>query len=449
VRFLDGPDAVPTLELAHGVGGRQDLPIPFGAALAGAALALVVSFLVLGLAWRTPRLRGGAGGWPVPSGWQAAADAPLTRGLLATAGLLGAAYVAAAALLGPDDARNPTAGAVYVLLWVGVPLLSAVVGPVWRLLNPLRTVHLAVARVLHVPVADGLRPLPAGVGYWPAAAGLLAFVWLELVAPERDTTAVIRLFFALYCVAHLLAALVYGSGWFARGDAFEVYSTLVGRLSVLGRRGDGRLVLRSPLEGLDSTPAGPGLVVLVCVLLGSTAYDGMSNAPFWVRFAQSGALPATVSATAGLLGAVCLVLLAYVAAARLAGGLGHVDRARMPARFAHAVVPIALGYVVAHYYSLFVLESQQTMIRLSDPLGTGADWLGTRDRAVDSRLVTPGGVATLQVTAVVAGHVLGVVAAHDRAVRVFPRAQAVAGQLPLLVLMVAYTLTGLWLLFAG
>jgi hypothetical protein len=442
--------AEPGWVLAHGIGGRQDLPVPFGAALAGATAALVVSFAVLALAWREPRFSVPDAGRAIPPPVQSLCDAPLLRVLLRAVGLAATGYVAVAAILGPDDALNPTAGVVYVLFWVGVPVSSVLLGPVWRLVNPLRTLHRGLALLLRLP-GEGLRPVPARLGYWPAAISLLAFVWLELAAPQRDTTAVLRLFFALYAVVHLAAALVFGHRWFDRGDGFEVYSTLLGRLAVLGRRGDGRLVLRTPLRGLDATPPASGLAAVVCVLLGSTGYDGLSNAPFWLRLTQASGWPAATVATAGLLGAIGVVLAAYVgavrAAARLAGR--RAGRAALPGLFAHSVVPIALGYVVAHYYSLFVLESQRTVIRLSDPLGTGADLLGTADRGVDARFVTPSGVATLQVLAVVTGHVLGVVAAHDRAVREFPRTQALAGQLPLLVLMVGYTLAGLWLLFAG
>ena len=110
----------------------------------------------------------------------------------------------------------------------------------------------------------------------------------------------------------------------------------------------------------------------------------------------------------------------------------------------------AVGYVVAHYLTLLVLEGQNTLVLLSDPLGTGADWLGTGDRLVDRSLANqPTLVATLQVSAVVVGHVLGIVSAHDRSVRLFPRRAALVGQLPLLAVMVLYTIGGLLLLFAG
>jgi hypothetical protein len=146
---------------------------------------------------------------------------------------------------------------------------------------------------------------------------------------------------------------------------------------------------------------------------------------------------------------VALVTSAFFLAAAVAGRGSGLRPVRFAAEFAHTLVPIVLGYVVAHYWSLLVLAGQSTVIRLSDPLGTGADWLGTADHGVDGRLADPGFVAVLQVCAVLLGHVIGVVLAHDRAVRLLPRNRAVAGQVPLLLLMVAYTVGGLSLLFGA
>jgi hypothetical protein len=110
---------------------------------------------------------------------------------------------------------------------------------------------------------------------------------------------------------------------------------------------------------------------------------------------------------------------------------------------------VALGYFLAHYYSLLILVGQETVIKLSDPLGTGADWLGTGNRGVDAALVTPTGGGDASGRRDLDGHLLGVVAAHDRAMRLVPPAYAVRAQLPLLALMVAYTVGGLLLLFAA
>ena len=438
--------------LAHGIGGRQDLPVPFSFALIGAVLALLVSFVALGALWRTPRFDGPHAGTPLAPGVQRVVDAPATRWALRVLGLAVGAYVLVAAVFGPDLATNPTAAVVYVLLWVGIVPASLLIGPAWRLVNPLRTLHRLIAEILRTPATQGLRPLPARLGWWPAAVGLLAFTWLELAAPDRATLPVLRTWFGLYIGVTMFAAALYGSGWFDRGDAFEAYSTLIGRLAPFGRREDGRLVARSPLQSLDTVRPEPGLVAVVVVLIGSTAFDGLSNSPAWIRAVQ-GNVDATLAATVGLLCTIGIFGLAYYVATSLAGILAGplvpVSRRALPGLFAHSLIPIAVGYVVAHYFSLFVFEGQRALIQLSDPLGTGANVLGLSGREVDYGVLSPTVIAVVQVLAVVIGHVIGVVSAHDRAVRLFPPRAAVAGQLPLLALMVAYTLAGLTLLFAG
>jgi len=441
--------------LAHGVGSRQDLPIPFSYALVGAVVALVVSFAALGWLWREPRLTGRAAGRPVPVRLQRLLDSAGFRWALRILGLLLVGFVVMAAVFGPDLATNPTATWVYVLFWVGLVPVSILFGPVWRQLNPLRTIHRGIAVLLGTPPEQGLRPLPARLGYWPAAVSLLAFTWLELVAPDRTTLPVLRAFFAVYFVVHLMAAVVYGSHWFDRGDGFEAYSTLLGHLSLLGRRFDGRLVIRSPFNSLDSLAPAAGLVATISVMLGSTAYDGFSNSPAWIRFSTESDLSTRQAGTLGLLGFILLVLVTYSVATWLAGVLGRQRDLEseswrgLPTAFAHSIIPIAAGYLIAHYFSLLVFEGQHALIYASDPLGRSWNLFGTAERGVDFTAVSVTTIAVVQVLAIVIGHICGVVSAHDRAVRLFPRRQAVAGQLPLLFLMIGYTVGGLLLLFAG
>ena len=447
--MVRSPDV--TTLLAHGIGGRQDLPIPFAFAVAGAALALLVSFVVLAVAWRVPRLDGDAHGRPLPSWVTTAVDSPALRWVLRAVGLLLVGYTAMAAYLAPDLATNPTAGLVYVVFWLGLIPASFLLGPVWRELNPIRTIHLLLARATgSTPEEAGLRPLPPWLGAWPAAAGLFAFAWLELVAPDRATTPVIRIFFTAYLGVHLLGAVVFGSRWLDRGDAFEVFSQLIGRLSPFGRRPDGRIVVRNPLANLAGLTPAPGLAAVVCVLLGSTAYDSLTGSPSFVRWYQSSPLGTTGAGTIGLLGAVLVVGAAFGLATALAGRATGLPSRSMPGALAHTIVPIALGYLVAHYLTLFVLEGQRAMVAISDPFSDGSDWFGTAGRGVDLSILSHQTmIASIQVGAIVIGHVLGAVAAHDRSVAIFRPGRVVAGQLPLMVLMVAYTVTGLLLLFAA
>lgn len=435
--------------LAHGIGGRQDLPVSFSLVLVGAVVALVVSFAALGLLWRESRLRGGAAGRPVPPVVQRFLDSTGFRWLLRVVGLLLTGFVAFAALFGPDLATNPAATWVYVLFWVGLVPASLLFGPVWRQLNPIRTIHLIITRALKIPPARGPFPYPRRLGYWPAAVSLLSFTYLELVVPDRTSTGVLVLYFLLYLQVQLTAAILFGSHWFDFGDGFEVYSSLVGRLSPLGRRDDGRLVLRNPLNGLDALKPASGLVATVCVLLGSTAYDGFSSTTIWVRTITSSSLPPETLGVLGLVGFIAAAYVTYSIAISLAGTLGGSSARGLPGKFAHSIIPIAVGYVIAHYFSFLVFEGQDAVILASDPLTNGSNLFGTANWKINYTILSASTIAVVQVVAIVLGHIIGVIAAHDRAVRLFPPRQAVAGQLPLLVLMIGYTIGGLLLLFGG
>jgi hypothetical protein len=435
--------------LAHGFAVRQDLPIPYDYALVAAALALIVSFAGLAFLWPRPRFEDATVGRPVPR-LGAVLDSSPFRWVLRILGLAGTGLILSAAVIGPDDALNPTAGAVYVVFWIVILVLgSLLLGPLWRAMNPLRTLHLLLSRALRADPRDGLLTYPSWLGAWPAAISLASFGWLELVAPDRSTTPVMLTYFALYSGVMLVGSALFGSTWFDHADGFERYSTTIGSLSVLGRReGDGALVVRNPLVNLATLGRGIGQPAFVCVMLAVTAFDAYSNTSRWIRFAQQGSLEPEVAGTLGLVGMCALVLAVYGIAAGLAGFLGDIPAHRMPAAFAHSLVPIAVGYVVAHYYSYVVIGVQQNMQQLSDPYGTGADYLGIAENGIAYTLVNATAVATIQVVAIVVGHVLGVVAAHDRAMALFPRKHALAGQIPLLVVMVVFTVSGITLLFA-
>lgn len=213
--------------------------------------------------------------------------------------------------------------------------------------------------------------------------------------------------------------------------------------------GDGQPERAQLRRARSRIPAEGGLVAVVAVLLGSTAYDSWRDTATWIRFLQGSNISSTVWGTIGLLVAVAIVGVTF-AAASMATGVGGVDRRQLPRRLAHSVVPIIVGYMVAHYLSFFIQTGQLTLIQLSDPMGVGADLFGTADWEVNYWLAQhPTFLATTKVLAIVAGHVLGVIAAHDRALEVLPKKHQVTGQLPLLLAMVLYTFMGLFLLFGA
>ncbi|RBY94527.1 hypothetical protein DQ244_04285 [Blastococcus sp. TBT05-19] len=429
--------------LAHGVGSRTDLPIPLGLALYGAGAAILISFAALLLFWRTPKLGGPASGRPVPDAVQRFVDGTGTRRALQAVALALLVLVVAAALAGPPEtARNLAPWALYVTFWVGLVPASLLLGPVWRAVNPLRLLHALLSRLL--PSTPGAGRLPA-LGLWPAAGSLLVFLWFELVFPGRAEPGTVAGFLIAYAVVHTGLALWFGAGWFAQGDGFEVYSAVVARLSPWGRRADGRLVLRNPLTNATATPETPGLAAVVVVLLGSTAFDGLTRTVWWQT--GPGAADDSFSGTAGLVLSIALVAVLYLLGTRLSGRLAGQPLGVQPQRYAATVVPIALGYTVAHYFSLLLLDGQTTWILASNPFGVpGVDLFGTYGNVVDLTAVSPDTIAYVQVGGVVAGHVAGVTLAHERALLSERHARA-SDQLPLVIVMVLFTVGGLGLLF--
>ena len=440
---------------AHGIGGASDLPIPLSFVVTGAACALAVSFAVLIVSWRTSRLSGSGAGRDLPVWVAAVVDSPVSRPLVRAIGLVVVAYAGWAALAGADAPANPALGVFYIYLWVGLVLLSLLLGNVWPLLSPMRTLHLAVSRLLGSPPERGVLAYPSWLGYWPAALGLFAFVWTELVNPDAEFVSTVVTWWLLYVAVMLLGSTVFGDRFFIYADPFEAWFGLVAKLSPWGRRDDAegrsRVVLRNPLSNLDTVAPERGLVVLVAVLLGSTAYDSFSRSTFWVQFtAVPGGLDPTLRETLVLAGFVVFVGVSFTVASVVGTGLSGRERRQLPRTLAHSLVPIGVGYVFAHYLTLLLESGQAYLIFASDPLVTGeANYLGTGDWTVTYFLsVRPGLLATLKVGSVLTGHILAVIAAHDRAIRVLPERSTVVGQLAMLLLMVVYTVGGLLLLFS-
>lgn len=434
---------------AHGLGGQSDLPIPLELAVTGAVAALVVSFTVLAVAWRTPRFDT-AEGRPAPA-WLAGVDqvvrAPWFRFTLRLLGFVLFLYAASAAVFGQDLLTNPVFGIFYVWWWVGLVPLSFLFGPVWKAISPARTINLLFAKLSGSDPARGLFDYPARLGYWPAVLGLYAFVWMELVYPHLTELGPVRLWCAAYVGIMLIGGALFGDGFYERADPFEVYSALIGKLSPFAVR-DGRM--RSPLANLAAAEVRPGLVAVVGVLFGSTAFDSFRESEFWVKTYQNSEVSAYLLNNLALLAFSAGATLIFVVGCMLTGVGPEQRRRELPNLLAHSLVPIVLGYIVAHYLTYLYEVGQQTLINASDPYGLGWDILGTGDWSIDywfSYHATF--LASLKVLAVILGHVVGAVAAHDRAIVLLPRRHQLTGQLSLLAAMVTFTAGGLYLLFAA
>ena len=435
---------------AHGFGGVKDLPIPLWLTITGAVGALIVSFVILAITTRPDAPEKPSREWAVRSPRQIL-DSVGWLAFWRVVGLSVAAFTAYTAIHSPDLATNPLFGIFYVLMWVGVVFASLLFGEVWKAISPVRTIAagLYALRGTREPLAR----YPSRLGIWPATLGLLAFTWLELVYPNNDFQSPVRTWLLVYTVVMVIGSQIWGSDFFENCDPFEVYSSLMARLSPWDRV-DGRLVMRRPLANLDATPSRPGQVAVLSILFGTIAYDAFHESVPWYKFTQasgwSNAHPGLVIwVNSAALICFPLAIGVFYVLGTMCTGVGDVRRRDLPAALAPSLIPIVAGYVVAHYLSYFWLSSQLTLQMSSDPNHTGANWFGTADMPINVWLLKNATLlAVLKVLAVVVGHVLGVISAHTRALRVLPREHVVTGQLPLLVTMIGLTGGGLYLLFS-
>jgi hypothetical protein len=450
--------------LAHGIGGVRDLPVPESFFFTTAAIVLVVSFVLLGALWKRPLLEAHADGRRLPRLVSALFLSTPLRVVLQLLSVGVFVVTLSTALLGTTtELLNFAPTFVYVIFWLGVPLLSVLFGNVWRALSPWRAIADAAVWVLELGGREA-RPVLEWSGRWgryPAAAALFSFVALELANPRPAYPRTLAIAIALYSYWALAGMAVYGrEAWSRGGEGFAVMFELFSRIGPFAVR-DGRVVVRWPFTGLGGSELVPGALVFVAVMLGSTSFDGFSRTAKWQNLisdiradlAESTQrvidLATTGTNLVGLGLFVTAVAVTYLAAVRAAAVLSGTRRSLVP-DFVLPLVPIAAAYMVAHYFSYFLIQGAFIIPLASDPFGRGWDLFGTAGFAPNLAIVAPETVWYVQVVALVVGHVAGLAIAHDRAVALFEnRRAALRSQYPMLALMVLYTVGGLWVLSRG
>ena len=366
----------------------------------------------------------------------------------------------------PD--RNFATTFVFVTVWLGFPAVAVAFGDVFQLFNPWRAMSTPISLLVRKGLGRSPRHLtyPETLGRWPAAIGLLAVVWLELIYGSGNSVAIgvepaaiarATIFYTAYTLA--MVALFGREKWFANGEVFSVYFGMYGSLGKLQAR-DGRLGVRKFMAGTTTWIRGSGSIAVAVAAVGTTTFDGAQEGVFsgalqtvsgWMADLGFGPLASgRLGATVVLALSVALVALIFFAGVRgMSTVPGAPSRRELARKFGHVLIPIAFAYLVAHYFSLFAFQVQaQFTFLLSDPLGTGTtDLFGTAGSGVDYGLVTPALTWYVQVAALVAGHVAGLALAHDRALAVFGDYRtATRSQYWMLAVMVAFTCFGLFLL---
>jgi hypothetical protein len=449
--------ALPATAAAHGIVGKQVLPVPTWLFAWAAAIVLVVSFVGLALLWREPLL-------------DRVRERPLftvPRVLEVLAGALGVFAFSVCVYAGFRGVQNVQANilptVVFVHFWVGIPLLSLFFGDVFAAFSPWRAVGRATGWVV-ARVGEPVEPLayPAWLGRWPAAAGILFFAWVELVYTNRTDPSTLAIMAVTYAAVQLIGMSLYGERqWTHHADPFAVYFSLFGRLAPLQWHGR-RVALRPPgtaVAGLDTVA---GTLALVLASIGTTSFDGFTQGSAWTNIAEhliswfrhrglGSQDPIEAAFTLGLVVMVVLVATFYVLGIT---GMRSVDRTRslryLAREFAPTLVPISLAYVVAHYFSLVTYTGQAIAYLASDPLGNGSNLLGTANATIDYTWISANAIWYVQVGALILGHVTGLALAHDRALKIYPDVEtATRSQYWMLVVMVGFTSLALWLISAA
>lgn len=406
---------------AHNVSGGS-LPAPPWLLGYIGAFAVLSTAAALRASWPTARLSVAIGDDPLdPSGDPTTVARSTVRRWLAAAGhavglvLLG--LVLFASVEGPDSAAaNIAPVAVFVVWWVGLPLLSLVVGDVMRAINPFVPIVALGERLLGrttdtadttdtTDTADtaGRAQAPA----WTAAAFLWMFSWFFLAYHRPGSPRAVAVLLVAYTVAAVAGGLRWGRGWLRTGDAFAGLSEAAAHLT--RPRGEGRP---------------PGLLALVVVWLGATAFDGVASTAFWVDVVGTAqGWGGTLINTIGFIWITAVVGAVVLVALRLAVDRDEAadDGALVARLLGVALVPVAVGWFLAHDLTFLLFEGQNFLALLSDPLGRGWDLLGTIDSTIDYTIVRDGWVRWVQLAALLLGHTVAVVLAHDTALRLRSR----------------------------
>jgi hypothetical protein len=352
-------------------------------------------------------------------------------------GLICWLWIVAQGIAGGTSSAEVATLFLWVYGWVGVAAISALVGPIWQWLDPFSTlfdIGAWVVRRLGVRPWD-LADYPARLGRWTAVVGFAVVVWLELVLEAGPQV----LFIVLVGYTALTLAMMaqYGRDtWRSNAEVFTVWFRLLGRLAPYALVDEtGRVRRRSFASGLLEPGWTLADIVLVALAVGSILFDGLSQTQIWFEAFGFPALPIQTVLLAAFLG---IVVVAALAVTRFVG----------VAASGAGLLPIAVGYLIAHYLTYLLIDGQRIVIAISDPFQKGWDLIGTAFFVPTGAWLPPGLVWTAQLAAVVGGHMLGawgghVVAALEAPTGLEGRPLNVR-QIPLAIVMVALTTLTLW-----
>ena len=421
--------AAPAVVFAHALNPTYTSRLPLAVYLAGAATTVALSFIfVLVRDVRAERPDGTATGRMPPAALRIA---------LRALGLLAWLWIIAQGILGGSSDAEVSTLFIWIYGWVGVAIVSAFIGPIWQWLDPFSTLHDLGAGVVRRLGVSPWQPAdyPERLGKWPAVVGFAVVIWLELVlAGGGDVLFVVLVGYTAYTLA--MMAQFGRDTWRSNAEIFTVWFRLLGRLAPYALAdGAGRIRRRPFLSGVLEPGWTLADVVFIALGVGSILFDGLSQTQIWFELFGVPALPIETLLLSGFLGIIVTLALAvtrFVGVSATGAGL----------------LPIAVGYLIAHYLTYLLINGQLIMVAISDPFQRGWDLFGTAFYQVSGSWLPPGLVWTVQLAAVVGGHMLGAWGGHVVAALEAPRDMSPSAlrtrQIPLAVVMVGLTTLTLW-----
>lgn len=432
---------------AHAFGQNFSLPLPVGLFVFGGVAAVVVSFVMVSL------LAGGTASPPAAHGYRYH-NAPWLAPLVLFAKLASVVVwllAVAAGLFGsPFAGYNLNVTLFWVGLFVGFTYLTAIFGDIWKVCNPYAALIGIVGRCTRYRF-EGIARYPKRLGYYPALAGYFTVICLELVFPQVGSLPQsLSGLFILYGFVTITLCILFGKqAWFRYMDFFSVYFGIVAHISPFVFRRWG-VAVRKPFAGLLALrPERMSLVLFVMFMLVSTTFDGLKETRQWIVSTLSLPvfIPKELYAMAVLVGGLLLLFGVYVLAMAVSKRLvpTKLSVRQLCLSFGMTLVPIALGYNIAHYLSYLLLNGQIGIRQISDPFDKGWNIFGTAHYTVNPTPLTPHVGWYIQLLAIVGGHIVAIYLAHRVAQGLYrQRGQVVRSQLPLVSVMVLYTFIGLW-----
>lgn len=443
---------------AHSFGRIYNLPVPFWLYVYGAATALALSFVVVAYFVSAPATE--------HDGSSRTISFAIPRWLALLVRAMSVAALGLCIATGLFGTGNPFANFNMTFFWIvfalGCTYLCALIGDVYAPINPWRLLSRG----------DGVVRYPQRLGYWPALALYVVFIWIELFASVRPFSLAVALL--SYTALNVAGVWLIGKrDWFGYCEFFSVFFRLIARMAPLTPApspvGRGELRLRAPFVGVLEEPAERrSLVVFALFMLSSTAFDGLRDTVPWVNLFSMHLVPAlkpllgTMTQsypamhalyvgwqTLALLLSPFLYLGVYAIFIAAMKTVARSDRSlrELMLRFALTLLPIALAYNVTHYYTLLITQGVKIVPLLSDPLGRGWNLFGTAGLLRTPIIPNAAIVWHVQVALIVLGHIASVYLAHVEALRLFgDRQRAALSQLPMLALMILFTTIGLWIL---